>query len=98
MANISQIKKIIRVVNQADITASNIVVPVLWDSPFNDTNYALSWTIEISKAADLAISAIGYFPQTVTNVTRNGFTANINPFDPAVVGDTIVIHAIASHK
>lgn len=97
MANVSQVKKIKHVVTVAEVSGS-IAIPVLWDSPFNDTNYVISWSVEIVKAANPAVSQAGYFPQAIENVTRNGFTAVVDPFDPAVAGDTIAIHAMASHK
>lgn len=97
MANISQIKKVTHVVTVAEVSGA-ITIPVLWNSPFNDTNYVISWSIEIVKAGNAGVSQAGYFPQAIENVTRNGFTAIVDPFDPAVAGDTIAIHAMASHK
>lgn len=89
MANVSQIKKVSRTILASDPTI--IDVPVLWDSPFNDTNYAVSCTLEVQKGLFTS-----YTVDSIHGMTRTGFLVNI--FTQGSVGDVIVLHCMASHK
>jgi len=46
MANISTMGRTTYTLTAADILAGFASVPVLWDSPFNDTNYAITWSVQ----------------------------------------------------
>lgn len=92
MANISAIKKVSHVITVDEITAQGGTIPVLWDSPFYDTNYVVNYTIEFAQGAGTYI-----FPDGVTELKPNGFTAGWTIGDQ-VAGDIITVHAMASHK
>jgi hypothetical protein len=95
MANISQIKKVSRVVTQDEFDNDfNIIIEVLWDSPFYDTNYVIALSADTS--ATVAGSQAIYSPLSVTNVTPQGFTAVLPQEGDSPVG-TIVLHAMATH-
>jgi hypothetical protein len=91
MANISAIKKVIHVVTTDEANAGVAAIRVLWDSPFYDTNYVISWTMEID---DTLVSSSGML--CITDVTPAGFTAQM--FVSSILPERIVIHAMASHK
>ena len=45
MANISTMARSKYVITQRDIDNGFAGIPMLWDSPFNDTNYNIAWSI-----------------------------------------------------
>jgi hypothetical protein len=45
MANISTMARSKYVITQSDIDNGFAGIPMLWDSPFNDTNYNIAWSI-----------------------------------------------------
>ena len=92
MANISAIKKVIHVVSDDEANAGVAAVRVLWDSPFYDTNYVISFMVEIGDLA--LVSSTGML--CITDVTPAGFTAQV--FVTSILPERLVIHAMASHK
>ena len=92
MANISAIKKVIHDVTTDEANTGVAGVRVLWDSPFYDTNYVISFTIEVGTVSignDLAAC--------ISDVTPAGFTAQVY-VSSILPSERIVIHAMASHK
>jgi hypothetical protein len=83
MANISAIKKLTFI--SVDGIGS---IDVLWDSPFFDTNYAISVNMEV-VTGDITDRVI-----SVTNLSATGFTVNY----VGVAGDVVTLHCIASHR
>jgi hypothetical protein len=45
MANISTMAQVTYAVTPTDLINGYCAVPILWDAPFNDTNYNISWSI-----------------------------------------------------
>lgn len=88
MANISKAIRVFHTATQAEADAFAAVIPVLWDYPFNDTNYVINVSIEIQGAANAVYVS-------VTDVTPTGFTAST--LAGYTAGDIVVVHAIASH-
>lgn len=95
MANSSQIKIVTYTVTAADFANQSFAVPVLWDSPFYDTNYAINCTV-----VGMPLSFQFGWMAGIFNVTPAGFVAMIDeegaPIAP--VGTVVKIMAIASHK
>lgn len=100
MANISQIKRVIHVLTQADISAFAFAVPVLWDSPFNGTNYIVGVTVEVrqKQLQTVDFSAATYYVYNITNLSGAGFDVGVGYYYAASVGDEIIVHAIGAHK
>jgi hypothetical protein len=99
MANISQIKKIRYTITATDAINGYVLIPVLWKSPFNDTNYAMSVVIEsVTPNIGVAQGFSGYSLESIIKVTSAGFTANIGTYNTFVAGEVVVVHAIASHQ
>lgn len=99
MANISQVKRTRFVIPTTNAFA--YAIPVLWDSPMNDTNYAISWSIEMLTQQVVNFQPFGtpYYVNGTINKTRFGFTAIIGTFgDSVTAGDVIVIDALGSHR
>lgn len=95
MANVSAIKKVRHVVTQAEIDTGTLEVAILWDSPFYDTNYAVSFAVEAEKASNI----LKYASSNIGELSPAGFTTVVI-LDQALAtaGDVIIIHALASHK
>jgi hypothetical protein len=91
MANVSAIKKTIHVVTADEANAGIAAVRILWDAPFYDTNYVISFTLEVGDA-DIANSGM----LCVTDVTPAGFTAQV--YVSSILPGPVTIHAMASHK
>lgn len=101
MANISQLKKSAPyTVTAADVIAGGVEIQITWESPFYDTHYAVTYTIELAASgagvrADIAAAA--YFPVAVQSLTPTGFRATVGNSSP-LAGDVLIIHASGSHK
>lgn len=80
---------------QDEINQGWAVVDINWKSPFNDTNYAVTFSIE-------NMGAIGqnYFEGDVHGLTAHGFHAIVFCFSPGVgtAGDEVIVHAMAMHE
>jgi hypothetical protein len=72
MANISTMGRTSYALTATDILNGFAAVPVLWDTPFNDTNYNLSWSIHdtyfSAPSLDFGVGDVHY-------KTGSGFTA-----------------------
>jgi uncharacterized membrane protein len=101
MANISAIKKVEYTINATDIANGYVTIPVLWDSPFYDTSYAISLAVESLDTANAQNAGDVLFSALMTAVTSAGFTATVlfqlSSQSPITSMD-IILHAMASHK
>jgi len=70
-------------------------VPVVWDVPFEDENYTVSWSVNDTDAT----VDLNFFVGDVHFETAEGFTAVVRNFSPGAGGDgeTVIVNAIAVH-
>jgi hypothetical protein len=77
MANISTMGEAEYAITAADIVRGFATIPVLWDSPFNDTNYNLTWEIYDES---VAVSTQDWVVGGTRHVSPSGFTAVVGIF------------------
>lgn len=92
MANISQIKKFTHVVTSAEAAAFTVIISFLWDSPFYDTNYVITWDVEsndtnLTQASERVAMA---------SITPRGATLSV--FTSAPAGTVLTFYVVASHR
>lgn len=75
MANISTFGRTDYVLTQADITNGFASVPILWDSPFNDTNYNFVWEIIDTS---FSTPSLDFAHGDSHSIKGNGFTAVVD--------------------
>jgi hypothetical protein len=98
MANISNIKKV-PVSIQGNPSGSVVPITILWQSPFFDTNYAISITLEnTSDLSELTLGTGYLYFKNMINVTPAGCTVLLGAYSPTSAVLTGVVHAIASHQ
>lgn len=82
-------------ITQTDINNGFAAVPIVFKSPFNDTNYNAVFSIE---DLDLPIN-LSWYEGDIHNKTRNGFSAVVYAYSPGMgtAGDKVNIAVIAMH-
>jgi len=81
----------------ADEVSGSVAVPVLWKTPYNDSNYSISYTLEVVSEALSVSPEQNYRPGAIANVGNAGFTAYIQTANSITEGDQLILHFLAMH-
>jgi hypothetical protein len=95
MSNISTMARADYALTATDILNGYFGVPVLWDSPFNDTNYNLTWSVHDTGQNFLSLD---YSQGDVHLKTPSGFTAVVTlpASSPFIQGQETLINVNTS--
>ena len=82
------------IIQQADVNAEFVNVPVLWPTPFADVMYTVSAQVQDPQNFD---DGNGFFIADFYFLATTGITVGIDLGEDCVAGTTVIIHAMAFH-